>query len=90
MVVDRYTVKALLGEGGQARVYLVEHRDLGTLHALKMMSALGPSLRERLLQEGRIQAHLRHPNIVTVTDVVTSGAATGLVMEYIRDRKSVV
>ncbi len=84
MVVDRYTVKALLGEGGQAQVYLVEHRDLGTLHALKMMSALGQSLRERLLQEGRIQAHLRHPNIVTVTDVVTSGAATGLVMEYIR------
>ena len=32
-VVDRYTVEAVLGEGGMAVVYRVRHNVLGTVHA---------------------------------------------------------
>ena len=39
-------------------------------------------LRNRFIAEGRIQAQMRHPNIVGVTEIVTSPVA-GLVLEYV-------
>lgn len=82
-VVDRYVLDVLLGEGGMASVYRVQHAELGTLHALKVLHLSSPSVRERMLQEGRIQAGLRHPNIVAVTDVIRVAGAPGLVLEYV-------
>ena len=80
---DRFEVEQLLGEGGLARVYRVRHLTLGSLHALKVLSLSHPSLRDRLLLEGRIQAQLRHPNLVRVTDVVEVEGQPGLLMEYV-------
>ncbi len=82
-VVDRYVVESMLGQGGMAVVFLVRHNQLGTRHALKILTMPVRSIRERLLQEGRVQASLRHPNIVAVTDVITVDDAPGLVMEFI-------
>ncbi len=82
-VVDRYVVEGVLGEGGMAIVYLVRHTQLGTKHALKLLTISSRAVRERLVQEGRVQASLRHPNIVTVTDIIVVNGAPGLVMEYI-------
>ncbi len=82
-VVDRYTVETTLGQGGMAVVFQVRHNQLGTRHALKILTMPVRSIRERLLQEGRVQASLRHPNIVAVTDVITVDDAPGLVMEFI-------
>jgi len=81
--VDRYTVLGPLGAGGTASVYLARHAALGTLHALKILTAPALAIRQRLLQEGRIQARLRHPNIVPVTEVVECAGCPGLVMEYV-------
>jgi serine/threonine-protein kinase len=36
-----------------------------------------------MLQEGRIQAQLRHPNLVRVTDVLRDGGLVALLMEYV-------
>jgi len=83
-VIDRYTVDSVLGEGGMAVVYRVHHNQLGTVHALKVLSLTSRSIRERLVQEGRVQARLSHPNVVSVTDVIDVGGAPGLVMEYVR------
>jgi serine/threonine-protein kinase len=66
-----------------ALVYLVQHIQLGSLHALKVLHVPSAEIRERLLREGRVQSRLRHPNIVAVTDVVQVDGAPGLVMEYI-------
>jgi serine/threonine protein kinase len=80
---DRYVIQAKLGEGGAAIVFRAKHRDLGTHHAIKVLRLGGGSQIERLIQEGRIQATLRHPHIVAVTDVVRVGPFPALVMEYI-------
>ncbi len=82
-VVDRYVVEHLLGAGGMATVYRVRHRTLGTLHALKVLSLTGPRMVDRFVQEGQVQARLRHPNVVAVTDVFDVGGAPGLLMEFI-------
>ena len=82
-IVDRYRVEAALGSGGVASVFLVRHTVLGSLHALKVLHVTSPVLRERLVREGRLQARLRHPNLVTVTDMVDVDEAPALVLEYV-------
>jgi predicted ATPase/class 3 adenylate cyclase len=84
--VDRYVVRGRLGQGGAAEVYAVEHRTLRTKHALKVLHSASSSLAPRLMEEGRIQARLRHPHIVRVTDVVPVGAGVGLVMDLVPGR----
>jgi len=66
-----------------ATVYLVRHNQLGTKYALKVLTTPSPRIRARLLQEGRAQGALRHPNVVNVTDTVDLGHSLGLVMEYV-------
>ena len=83
-VFGRYRVEGVLGRGGMATVVLARHVDLGTLHALKIPQLVAEGLLERFVQEGRLQARLRHPNIVAVTDVVRIGPLPGLVMEYVQ------
>lgn len=83
VIAERYNVEELIGEGGLAQVWRVRHRDLGSMHALKLLLFRKARLMERLILEGRIQAQLRHPNIVAVTDVVRHGGQVGLVMEYV-------
>jgi len=81
--VERYRIEAVLGEGGMARVYRVTHTILGTTHALKVVTLPGRQFRARLVQEGRAQASLQHPNIVGVTDVLELADSVGLVLEYV-------
>ncbi|MFT5683447.1 MAG: hypothetical protein ACI8RZ_004379 [Myxococcota bacterium] len=81
--MERFEVIGLLGVGATAQVYRVRHRALGTEHALKLLTAARPGLRSRLLQEGQVQARLRHENLVAVSDIIEHDGRAGLVMEYI-------
>ncbi|TNE92631.1 MAG: hypothetical protein EP330_01415 [Deltaproteobacteria bacterium] len=83
LVDGRFVVEALIGQGGLAEVYRVRHAELGSLHALKLLVWKKKQLEERLLLEGRIQAQLRHPNVVSVTDLVRHDGQVGLLMEYV-------
>jgi len=76
-------VERFIGRGGAGEVYRVRHKNLGTHHALKVLTHSKPLIRQRLLNEGRIQAHLRHINVVAVSDVLEVGDAPGLLMEYL-------
>lgn len=81
----RYEVVRLLGQGGMAAVYEVRHLGLHSTHALKVLNAdlaRNDDVRARFLAEGRIQARLRHPHVVQVTEIVTNPVA-GLVMDYV-------
>ncbi len=85
-VVERYEVERELGGGGMARVYKVHHVALGSVHALKVLDpelVVNAEIRARFLDEGRIQARLKHPNILGITDVVAAPGVAGLVMDYL-------
>ena len=81
--IDRYVVESHLGSGGMADVYRVRHATLGHLSALKVLQSTHPGIRDRLILEGRVQANLRHPNVVAVSDVIDVYGSPGLIMEYI-------
>ncbi len=82
-VVEKYVVEGVLGEGGMAVVYRARHSQLGSFHAIKVLTVPSRDVRERLLREGRGQAGLKSPNVVPVTDVIDVGGAPGLVMELV-------
>jgi serine/threonine-protein kinase len=82
-LVGNYRLEGPIGRGGQGVVYRAVHVRLGTEHAIKLLSHTSGPLRERMLEEGRIQARLRHPNLVPVTDVVELDGELGLVAELV-------
>jgi predicted ATPase/Tfp pilus assembly protein PilF len=81
--VGRYRALHLLGRGGAAEVWAVEHATLGTRHALKLLHTPAPGLRERLLREGRLQRRLDPVCVVPVTDVIEVGGLPALVMDLV-------
>ena len=78
--IGGYRVVRLLGKGGMAEVYEVEHPTLGVRRAMKVFHAedeRAELLRSRFLAEGRLLARLDHPRLVRVYDCdvdVASGA----------------
>ena len=82
-IVDRYVVEDLVAEGGTAAIYRVRHAQLGSLHALKVLRVVFDSLRQRTVTEGRIQARVRHPNLVPVTDIISIHDVPALVMDFV-------
>lgn len=82
-VVGNYTLLEPLGSGATAQVYRARHRALLTDHAVKILRLRGKGMRRRAIQEGRVQARLRHPGIVAVTDVVLVDDHPALVGDYV-------
>jgi len=66
---DTYEVERFLGEGAFAEVYRVKHRFLGR-QAMKVFKRVGMNLDEiqDMLGEAILLTHLKHPNIVSVSD----------------------
>ena len=81
--IGQYELLEPIGTGGSASVWRARHTLLGSDHAVKLLQAPSAEVASRLLREGRVQARLRHPNIVPVTDLVQSEERVALVMEYI-------
>jgi serine/threonine protein kinase len=81
--IGRYEVIDRIGQGGLASVYRVRHVDLDSVFALKLLEVHRPHLVARLLEEGRAQATLFHPNVVRVNDVLLHDALPVLVMEFV-------
>ncbi len=79
----KYIIDKELGEGGLAVVYKVRHATLDTPFAVKILKVTLPSLQDRLITEGQLQAQLQHPNVVKVTDVIKVDGFPALVMEFI-------
>ena len=80
--VGQYSVIRCIGTGGVGTVYEVRHVVLGVDRALKLLHTTDPVAVERLLEEGRIQARLRHENLVGVLDTLTHHHQAGLVLEH--------
>jgi serine/threonine protein kinase len=81
----RYEVLGLIGAGGMAEVYEVEHRGLGRRFALKLLRpelARETQLAQRFEREARAVARLQSEHIVAIVDSgTTQGGAPYFVME---------
>lgn len=82
-VGGRYVLGGLLGAGGAARVYRAHDERLGVSVAVKILTLVSADAHARLRQEASIQASLRHPNVVAVTDTIDIDGWPGLVMELV-------
>jgi serine/threonine protein kinase len=96
LINDRYRVIGLIGGGAMARVYRVEHVELGTIHALKEQTGGDDSGSEAsieaALREARFLSKLSHPGIPRVTDFFREGGNVYFVMDYIdgQNLKSII
>ena len=85
MIDGKYSVTALLGEGGMGRVYKARHKDLDIDVAVKVIipdqKADQKLLQKRFDQEAKAMARLNHANIVDVKDY--SAEKMYIVMEYL-------
>lgn len=86
MIVGRYRLNRVIGVGGMGSVYEATHTSLGMRVAVK---TLKPALADntitstRFLREGVVAAKIRHPNAVSVYDVIEERGVSYLVMEYL-------
>jgi len=84
--VGSYVLEQKLGEGGMAEVWKARHQVLGTYVAIKFLSAgyAGtPDVEQRFLNEGKKQARLFHPNIVSAYDFIYADGRSYLIMKFI-------
>jgi eukaryotic-like serine/threonine-protein kinase len=85
----RYELLARLGSGGMAAVYLARARGLGGFEREVAIKITHAHLSDEsdfvasLLQEARIAARIRHPNVVPVLDVGEEENEAFLVMDYV-------
>ncbi|GAA5504600.1 serine/threonine-protein kinase [Novipirellula caenicola] len=79
-----YKVQYLIGAGTFARVYRAERE--GNIFAVKVLRKRfrdEPKELEQFLREGRMGLKLRHPNIVSIYDVIPDVRNPFLVMEFV-------
>ncbi len=69
VLLERYLVERVLGEGGMGQVFLGRHVLLGMPAALKVLSgAAVPGMAQRFEREAKLMARVRHPNVVSIFD----------------------
>ncbi|AHF87009.1 nitrogen fixation serine/threonine-protein kinase (plasmid) [Rhizobium leguminosarum bv. trifolii WSM1689] len=87
IVANSFMLEALIHDGAATRVYRARHRDLGTLHAIKVPQpdhADDPVLRKLMLREAEIGMALRHPRIAATQTVLRlADGRPALVMEWL-------
>lgn len=76
IIANTFTLETLVHEGAATRIYRARHRDLGTLHAIKMLRpgrAGDPVTQKLLLREAKIGMAIRHPNVAATETVLRLG-----------------
>ena len=86
VLLERYRLEALIGEGGHGQVWKAIDIQLDRPVAIKVPKPsrqLAPDEIDQLLKEARRVARLRHPGIVPVYDARPEGAAHVVISEWI-------
>lgn len=88
--IGPYSILELLGTGGMAVLYLVQHRETGERFALKTISEkhrVDPGMLARLRLEARAGQLIRHPHVVAVHGLESHEQVFGetpcLMMEFV-------
>jgi Tol biopolymer transport system component/serine/threonine protein kinase len=84
VLVERYRIEALLGQGGMGAVYRAIDLQFNTPVAIKENLEVTPEAQRQFSREAGILHHLCHPNLPRVTDYFTvAGQGQYLVMDYV-------
>ena len=84
--IEGYRIERLLGRGGMGEVYEAIQTGLGRRVAIKVLhdGLIGDEeFRDRFRREGRLQATLEHPNVVTVYEAGEIDEGLYLAMQLI-------
>ena len=82
----RFTLESRLGRGAMGEVWMGTETRTGRRVAAKLLRKEhldDPGLVARFVNERSIMVGLRHPGIVSVTDLVVDGEDLAIVMEYV-------
>ena len=85
-LISSYRLEEEIARGGMAIVYRGVHTVFDEVVAVKAIFAeltLNPELRERFLNEAKIQRRLQHPNIVQIREFLIDQGKFYIVMEYV-------
>ena len=88
-ILGRYELHGSIATGGMASIHLGRVRGAAGFErtvAIKRLHphyASDPSFAAMFLDEARLVARIRHPNVVPIVDVVAEGDELFLVMEYV-------
>ena len=83
---DDYELLEEIGAGGFGRVYRARDLALERDVAIKVLHpslTADPSVLERFRREAQLAARLRHPNIVSIYDIMARAGLTWYTMEYV-------
>ena len=89
LTIGRYALHDKIASGGMATVYLGRLAgDAGfsrtvAIKRLHPQYAADPDFAAMFVDEARLAARVRHPNVITTLDVVAHGEELFLVMEYV-------
>jgi serine/threonine-protein kinase len=84
--VGSYRIEGILGRGGMAIVYSARHVEQGRRVALKLLAERlsdDPVFLARFQREGRLQASLDHPHVVTVFEAGESEHGLYLALQLV-------
>jgi serine/threonine protein kinase len=85
-IIGSYRIDALIARGGMSAIYRATHMALDRPVALKLLGremAADHTTRERFMNEWRIAAALRHPNILPVHDAGEVNGRLFLAMDIV-------
>ena len=80
---SRFRLIRLLGTGGMGSVHLVYDEQLETEVALKTLNLTSGADLYRFKREFRTLADIKHPNLVTLYELVSEGPLWFFTMEYV-------
>ena len=89
MILGRYTLCGEIAAGGMAAVYFARMEGTGgfaksvAVKRLHPQFATDPDFRSMILDEARLAARIRHPNVVSPIDVIDMEDEVLLAMEYV-------
>ena len=87
VILGKYQIVRLLGEGGMGRVFLARRQDTGQEVVVKLLHGHltnDPKFRELFVREMQYMARFRHPHVVQLYDAAVEGPqGPCIIMEYV-------
>src|SRR6185436_9964515 len=87
--ISHYRIESLIGTGGMGEVYQAHDENLKRTVAIKILPAActaDPDRVRRFEQEAFAASKLNHPNIITIFEIVHSGDAHLIAIEYVEGK----